>query len=171
MSVLAAIKSTRSSDPAIIVFTALQPPPPTPTTRIFAACLTSESMESFLSECIISQKIEGATFKKTKPGDDTRFDPNEYVLEVNGEIVATGGFVRNYNLPYIDMFMEVKEDYRQKGFGSFIVQELKKEAYLQKRVPAARCNIDNKASKATLLKAGLKVCGCILVGEIKKVLE
>ena len=113
-------------------------------------------------------KIEGATFKKTKPGDDTRFDPNEYVLEINGEIVATGGFVRNYNLPYIDMFMEVKEDYRQKGFGSFIVQELKKEAYLQKRVPAARCNIDNKASKATLLKAGLKVCGCILVGEIKE---
>ena len=113
-------------------------------------------------------KIEGATFKRTKPGDDTNFDPNEYVLEVNGEIVATGGFVRNYNLPYIDIFMEVKEDCRQKGFGSFIVQELKKEAYLNERVPAARCNIDNKASKATLLKAGLKVCGHILVGEIKR---
>jgi hypothetical protein len=39
MSVLAAMKSTRSSDALIIVFTALQPAPPTPTTRIFAACL------------------------------------------------------------------------------------------------------------------------------------
>src|SRR5262244_2712364 len=35
------MKSTRSNLAAIIVFTALQPPPPTPTTRIFAACLLS----------------------------------------------------------------------------------------------------------------------------------
>ena len=90
---------------------------------------------------------------------------------MNAEPVATGGFVRNYNFPYIDMFMEVKEEHRGKGYGVFVVQELKKEAYLKGRVPAARCNINNKASKATLLKAGLKVCGCILVGEIKKVLE
>src|SRR5260370_13981781 len=41
MSVFAAMKSTRSRLAAIIVFTALHPPPPTPTTRIFAACLLS----------------------------------------------------------------------------------------------------------------------------------
>lgn len=113
-------------------------------------------------------KIDGATFKRQKAEDDLNFDPNEYILEVNAEPVATGGFVRNYNFPYIDMFMEVKEEHRGKGYGIFVVQELKKEAYLKGRVPAARCNINNKASKATLLKAGLKVCGCILVGEIKK---
>src|SRR5690242_17947842 len=106
-------------------------------------------------------KIEGATFKRTKPDDDLSFDPNEYILEVNGETIATGGFVRNYNLPYIDIFMDVKEEHRGKGYGSFVVQELKKEAYLNGRAPAARCNIDNKPSKATLLKAGLKVCGFI----------
>jgi len=114
-------------------------------------------------------KIHNATFRRQKAEDDLGFDPAEYVLEVNDEIVATGGFVRNYNLPYIDMFMEVKEEHRGKGYGSFVVQELKKEAYLKGRVPAARCNINNKPSKATLLKAGLKVCGCIVVGEIKKV--
>src|SRR2546430_1723554 len=82
-------------------------------------------------------------FGREKPESDISYDPGEYVLEQNNEIVATGGFVRNYNLPYIDMFMEVKENFRQKGFGSFVVQELKKEAYLKGRVPAARCNIDN----------------------------
>jgi len=113
-------------------------------------------------------KIPGAIFRRNKPDDDLSYDPGEYVLELNDAIVATGGFVRNYNLPYIDMFMEVKEDLRRRGLGSYVVQELKKEAYLKGRVPAARCNVDNKASKATLLKAGLKVCGCILIGEIKK---
>jgi len=58
----------------------------------------------------------------------------------------------------------VKENFRQKGFGSLIVQELKKEAYRIGRVPAARCNIKNKISKATLLKAGFRVCGNILIG-------
>jgi RimJ/RimL family protein N-acetyltransferase len=113
-------------------------------------------------------RIRDMIFRRQKPEDDLSYDPSEYVLEVNGQVVATGGFVRNYNLPYIDIFMEVKEDFRRRGFGTFVVQELKKEAYIRGRVPAARCNIDNKASKATLLKAGLKVCGCILTGEIKQ---
>jgi RimJ/RimL family protein N-acetyltransferase len=63
--------------------------------------------------------------------------------------------------------MEVKENFRRKGLGSFIIQELKKACYLAGRVPAARCNIRNKASRATLLKAGLKVCGFMLKGDIK----
>ncbi len=55
--------------------------------------------------------------------------------------------------------MEVKEDSRRKGYGAYILQELKKESYKSGRIPAARCNIINKVSKATLLKAGLRVCG------------
>src|SRR5688572_17023568 len=53
MSVLAAMKSTRSRAAAIIVFTALQPAPPTPTTRILAACLLCSNWlieTAFLSE-------------------------------------------------------------------------------------------------------------------------
>lgn len=90
----------------------------------------------------------------------------EYVLEHAGQTVASGGFVRNYNFPYIDMYYEVGEAYRNMGFGSLITQELKREAYHLKRIPAARCNINNHASKATLLKAGMKVCGHMLVGEL-----
>ena len=62
--------------------------------------------------------------------------------------------------------MEVKEGHRGKGMGSYILQEIKKECYLAGRIPAARCNIKNAASKATLLKAGFKVCGYMLIGEI-----
>jgi RimJ/RimL family protein N-acetyltransferase len=90
----------------------------------------------------------------------------EYTLEQGGHRVAGGGYVWNYNFPYIDMYYEVEETHRQKGFGSLITQELKYEAYRLNRVPAARCNIDNKASKATLLKAGMRICGHRLVGEV-----
>ncbi|MES1223850.1 MAG: GNAT family N-acetyltransferase, partial [Bacteroidota bacterium] len=61
---------------------------------------------------------------------------------------------------------EVKEHARRKGFGSLMVQELKKEIYLRRRVPAARCNIRNHASKATLQKAGFAVCGTWLKGNV-----
>jgi RimJ/RimL family protein N-acetyltransferase len=104
---------------------------------------------------------------------DTSFKRNaadiegpEYILEHAGQIVATGGYVWNYNFPYIDMYYEVKEGYRKKGFGSLITQELKREAYRLKRIPAARCNVKNNASKATLLRAGMKVCGHMLIGDL-----
>jgi hypothetical protein len=58
-----------------------------------------------------------------------------YVLEYKGQIVASGGYVWNYNFPYIDIYYEVKEDYRKKGFGSLFTQELKRQAYRLNRVP------------------------------------
>jgi len=48
-----------------------------------------------------------------------------------------------------------------------LLQEVKKECYLSGRVPAARCNIENKASMYTLLRAGLKVAGYMLTGRVK----
>jgi len=106
--------------------------------------------------------LPGTLFKKNSSDNED----SEYVLEYAGQIVASGGYVKNYNFPYIDMYYEVKEEHRKKGFGSLITQELKREAYRLKRVPAARCNIKNHASKATLLKAGMKVCGHMLLGEL-----
>ncbi len=91
-----------------------------------------------------------------------------YVLDAAGEIIATGGFLLHYNKPFADLYMDVKETHRQQGWGTFIVQELKKECYRNGRVPAARCNIQNQASKATLLKAGFKVVGYMLLGKVKK---
>ena len=91
----------------------------------------------------------------------------DYVLVKDGEVIASGGFMLHYNKPFADLYMEVKENYRGMGFGSFLLQELKRECYLSGWMPAARCNIQNSASKASLLKAGLAVCGYMLTGEVK----
>ena len=91
----------------------------------------------------------------------------DYVLEVGGEIVATGGFMLHYNMPFADLYMEVRKDRWGQGFGSFILQELKKACYLSGRVPAARCQIQNNASRATLIRAGLRMCGFMLMGKVK----
>lgn len=96
------------------------------------------------------------------------YDAGGYALEQDGQTVAEGGLMLNYNMPYADIYMNVKENARRKGFGSLIVQELKREAYLMGRVPAARCNINNQASKATLLKAGFRCCGFMLSGTLKQ---
>ena len=93
--------------------------------------------------------------------------PGEYVAELDGEIVATGGFLLHYNTPFADLYMEVREDWRRRGFGSFLLQEVKKECYRAGRVPAARTGLRNMASRATLAKAGLRVCGFMLMGKVK----
>ena len=107
-------------------------------------------------------KIANSLFVK----NDGPGEYSDYHIQKDGEIVATGGFVRNYNFPYIDIYYEVKESFRKQGYGSLITQELKKEAYRLERVPAARCNVNNEASRATLLKAGMRICGYIITGQI-----
>jgi len=111
--------------------------------------------------------LPGVIFRREPEAVNTDYEAAGYFLDLDGDIVASGGLMLNYNKPYADIYMEVKEPFRQKGFGSLIIQELKKESYLMGRVPSARCNINNLASKASLLKAGFKVCGAILKGEIK----
>jgi GNAT superfamily N-acetyltransferase len=112
-------------------------------------------------------RIPGAIFQKKAAEAQGRADDRAYVLQYNDEVAATGGLMLNYNMPYADIYYEVKENYRQKGLGAFMVQELKKAAYEMGRVPAARCNIKNTISKYTLLKAGFTVCGSILKGVIQ----
>lgn len=108
--------------------------------------------------------VEGAMFRKATTADREKMgeDDSEFIVEYKTEIAAFGGLMLNYNHPFADIYMAVKENFRQLGLGSFIVQELKKVAYLNGRVPAARCNVRNEISKATLLKAGLKVCGILI---------
>ena len=91
-----------------------------------------------------------------------------YILAVKGEIIATAGFLLHYNVPFADLYMEVREDWRKKGMGTYILQEVKKECYLNGRVPAARCSISNQASKATLVKAGMEVAGYMLMGKVRQ---
>lgn len=111
--------------------------------------------------------IPGVNFSRKKIEDDNPAHFGGFVLESNGEELADGGFLTNYNKPYADIYMEVREAHRGKGYGSLIVQELKKEVYKIGRVPAARCNANNHISKATLIKAGFKVCGAMLTGKIR----
>ena len=65
--------------------------------------------------------------------------------------------------------MEVREDFRGRGMGSFPLQEVKKACYLAGRVPAARCDIKNVASRSTLSKAGLRVSGFMLCGATDRI--
>jgi GNAT superfamily N-acetyltransferase len=92
----------------------------------------------------------------------------EYVITAGHEVVGTGGFMLHYNPPFADLYMEIREDQRRRGFGSFLIQELKKECYRTGRVPAARCPMENSASKGTLIKAGLKVSGFMLFGSVER---
>ena len=88
----------------------------------------------------------------------------EWLIEVDGGIVATGGVATHYNPPYGDLFMEVDEPHRRRGYGSYLIQELKRVAYEMGKVPAARCNVANAASRATLQKAGMLPCARLLSG-------
>jgi GNAT superfamily N-acetyltransferase len=92
----------------------------------------------------------------------------DYIVELDGEVAATGGFLLHYNPPFADLFMEVRQDCRRRGIGSFLLQEVKKQCCLAGRVPAARCDIRNAASRAALLKAGFRVCGFMLLGKVAK---
>jgi GNAT superfamily N-acetyltransferase len=117
-----------------------------------------------------SLKVDRITFRRQNEKDKIFKHYSEpegdYVLALNRKIIATGGFLMHYNFPFADLFMEVKEDYRKMGYGSYLIQEIKKQCYLNGRVPAARCNISNTASKATLLKAGFEIAGYMMSGEI-----
>jgi GNAT superfamily N-acetyltransferase len=90
----------------------------------------------------------------------------DWVLDHDGEVVASGGLLFHYNPPYGDIHMEVAAPYRGRGYGAYLVQELKRICYEMDRVPAARCNVDNLASRRTLERAGMTVCGHIVRGEI-----
>jgi GNAT superfamily N-acetyltransferase len=89
-----------------------------------------------------------------------------WLIESGGIPVAAGGVLSHYNPPYGDLYMAVREDRRRRGFGSFLVQELKRVAYESGKVPAARCNIANTASRRTLEKAGMLPCGHVLAGKV-----
>lgn len=108
--------------------------------------------------------VPGATFREITEADRDRiFEHNAeplggWLVEADGVIVATGGIGLHYNMPYADLYMEVDEPRRRREYGSYLVQELKRACYELGRIPAARCNVDNVASRATLQKAGLLPC-------------
>jgi GNAT superfamily N-acetyltransferase len=133
---------------------------------------------------IISEKIvfkdalttnlaaNGAMLKRTNSEQESmaafreRAGGSEWALEVEGRTAATGGILFHYNYPYGDIYMEVVEDFRRRGLGAYLVQELKRVTYEMGGIPAARCNPDNIPSRRTLQKAGLVPYAHILLGTI-----
>jgi GNAT superfamily N-acetyltransferase len=90
----------------------------------------------------------------------------DWAIEYDRQVVATGGLFFHYNRPYGDIYMEVAPAFRRRGFGAFLVQELKRIARNGGHIPAARCGADNTASQATLRRAGMRPCGRILRGTL-----
>jgi GNAT superfamily N-acetyltransferase len=91
----------------------------------------------------------------------------EWRLDVDGETVASGGILFHYNRPYGDIYMEVAEAHRGRGFGSYLVQELKRLAYELDSFPCARCSPDNIASRRTLQRAGFVPFANIVNGTLR----
>lgn len=109
----------------------------------------------------------GAVFRHARPEDHGPDADAEWVVEAaDGAVVASGGFLCHYNPPYGDVYMAVSESARGQGFGSYLVQEIKRVCYEAGKKPAARCNPSNVASRRTLQKAGFLPCGRLLRGEI-----
>ncbi len=125
----------------------------------------------FADQTATKLDVPGAIVRPRNKDDqvfDHRVEPlGDYVLELGGEIVATAGFLTHYNPPFADLYMEVRPDCRRRGYASFILQEVKKACYAAGKVPAARCGIGNQASRGALLKAGMKVCGFMLLGHVR----
>ena len=96
--------------------------------------------------------------------DHTVEPVGDWGLDVGGELVATGGLMFHYNPPYGDIYMEVAAACRRMGFGSFLVQELKRVCREMGRVPSARCSRTNTGSRLTLERAGMFPCARIVRG-------
>jgi GNAT superfamily N-acetyltransferase len=141
-------------------------------TLMFYDCATDIASDTvvFRDAEATNLTVPGATFRVATEEDKERiFEHNvepvgDWLIEYAGVIVASGGILFHYNLPYGDIYMEVDACCRRRGYGSYLIQELKRACYEMGRIPAARCNVMNLASRATLQKAGLLPCARILSG-------
>jgi GNAT superfamily N-acetyltransferase len=136
-----------------------------------ATAITSDRIV-FHDALMTNLDVPGAIFRRVTEADKDRIfehqvEPvGDWVIEVEGVIVATGGVMFHYNPPFGDIYMEVEETRQRKGYGSYLVQELKRVSYEMGRIPAARCHVANVASRATLQKAGLLPCARMLNGTL-----
>jgi GNAT superfamily N-acetyltransferase len=89
-----------------------------------------------------------------------------WLVTLNGEIAGAGGVLYHYNPPYGDIYMAVAEPFRRKGLGAYLAQELKAVCRAGTKVPAARCNVGNLASRRTLQRSGFVPCGNIVAGDL-----
>ncbi len=133
--------------------------------------VTAEAIlfEDRMTTCL---NVPGAAVRQVTPADAARIAAMQldgearWLLQLGEDIVGTGGILYHYNRPYGDIFMAIAESFRRRGLGAFLVQELKRICYEGGSIPAARCNVNNVASRLTLQKAGFVPCGHILTGAL-----
>lgn len=137
----------------------------------FGSDLASEKIV-FRDELTTSLPSHGAALKRvTSEKESTRCfreraGKSEWTLELNAKAVGSGALLFHYNHPYCDVAMETNPEYRGRGLGAYLVQELKRIAYDMGGIPAARCDPNNVASRKTLQKAGFIPSAHILLGKI-----
>jgi GNAT superfamily N-acetyltransferase len=116
----------------------------------------------------------GAILQPLTSDDETRLSVTEragsaeWLLEVEGRPAGKGAILFHYNAPYCDVAMEIEEPFRRRGFGAYLVQELKRLSYELGSIPAARCSPENRPSRKTLQKAGLVPYAHILNGSMRR---
>jgi GNAT superfamily N-acetyltransferase len=142
-------------------------------------CAEDIASQTILFRDALTTKLEmpAVVFRKVEDAERDSIFPHklegvgDWLLQAGGAIVATGGIYLHYNAPYGDISMEVDERHWRRGYGSYLVQELKRVCYEIGRIPAARCNVTNAASRATLQKAGFLPCARILRGVVSQELR
>ena len=139
----------------------------------FARDLATEKVV-FRDNETTSHTIPGATLRCLTPAADIqeaiaeRAGGGEWALEVAGTEVGKGGILFHYNPPYGDIYMEVDEPHRGRGYGGYLVQELKRLCRELGAVPGARCDPTNTASRRTLQRAGFIPYAHILIGAFRQ---
>lgn len=152
---------TQSNDPLLTVMA-----------HAFANRVTTDAI-LFRDAITTAHSAEGIVFRAATPEDGEKLAAREldpaagWLVEVEGVIAGAGGVLYHYNPPYGDVYMKVAAAFRRRGFGAYLVQELKRVCREQGSLPAARCNPTNLASRRTLQKAGFVPCGVILVGDLQ----
>ena len=141
----------------------------TQTNDVILTAMLHTWAHSVVSEKIIFEdnlttayRLPGAVLRKRELEGDWM------LLEVGGETAATGGILYHYNRLYGDIWMEVAEPFRMHGYGTYLVQELKRICYESGGIPCARCNTANIASRKTLQRAGFVPCAHLLRGTLEK---
>jgi RimJ/RimL family protein N-acetyltransferase len=128
----------------------------------------------FEDGCTTARPANGAVLqpltsdKQTRRSIQERSGGPEWMLTLDGQPIGKGGILFHYNVPYGDVYMEIEEPFRRRGFGAYLVQELKRMAYELGSIPAARCSPDNAPSRKTLQKAGFVPYAHILNGTIPR---
>src|SRR5262249_28266443 len=110
--------------------------------------IESESIV-FEDRATTAHRANGATLRLVTPAEEIqdaiarRQRGGEWLLELDGQPVGKGGVLFHYNPPYGDIYMSIEEPFRRRGFGSYLVQELKRETRRLGAIPCARCNPSN----------------------------